>query len=219
MGVSAGGSVQKAWFQSDDTGKWFDVQYNPVNFQFSKPVNWQEHEDQGKEASLEFKKNSPATMACELTFDTTNDGSDVRTGWVNRLLEFTNPEVPATSGEQSSLDKKRPHKVWFTWGGFEMLGVFETVDVTYIMFSSSGTPLRAKVTVKMKEWTPESGYSGGGGGSYYESAPVQLVTVGPGETITAIAAKLGSSAQAIMDANGIDDPFDIPAGTELAVPR
>jgi LysM repeat protein len=48
---------------------------------------------------------------------------------------------------------------------------------------------------------------------------VQLVTVGPGETITAIAAKLGSSAQAIMDANGIDDPFDIPAGTELAVPR
>lgn len=207
MSAISGGSVDKAWFYNDDTGDWFEVQYNPVNFKFNKPVSWKEHDDQGKEGSLEFQKASPASMSMELTFDTTHDGSDVRTAWVNLLLYLTNPLVPAGSGEQSCLEKKRPPKVWFRWGKFKLLGVIESVDATYLMFSPEGTPLRAKVTVKMKEWNPED-YDNGGGGSYYESEPVSLVTVGPGETITAVALANDADWREICDKNNINDPMD-----------
>jgi hypothetical protein len=217
MGATTGGSVQKAWFQSDDTGAWFEVQYNPVNFKFDKPVSWKEHDDQGKEGSLEFQKASPASMSCELTFDTTHDGSDVRTSWVNKLLKLTNPEVSPSKGEAASLEKKRPHKVWFVWGQFALLGVIESVNATYIMFAQDGSPLRAKVTVKMKEWNPED-YEDGSGGSSYDTQAVKLVTVGSGDTVTSIAMANNAQWRDICDDNGIDDPVDgVQAGDQVAV--
>ncbi len=215
MAATSGGSVSKAWFQSADTGATFDVQYNPTNFKFDKPVSWKEHDDQGVVSSLEFQKVSPATMQCELTFDTTANGSDVRQTWVNKLLELTNPEITPGSGEAAELDKKRPHKVWFTWGSFELLGVIESVNVTYTMFASDGTPLRAKVNVKMKEWAAENSYASSGGEGYYGSEPVKLLTAQAGQTITST----GSDWRAVADANNLNDPInDFKAGEAYVLP-
>ena len=215
MTSAAGGNVEKAWFQSHDTWAWFDVQYNPVNVKFNKPVTWKEHDDQGQEGSLEFQKTSPATMEIELNFDTTGTGEDVRKAWVNRLLKLTNPEITPDDGEAANLKKGRPHVVWFTWRSFELLGVIEAVNVTYTMFSSGGDALRANVTVKMKEWVAGL-YNDGTGSDAYDSAPVQLVTVSAGETITAVAANSGSDWRAIAEANNIDDPLnDVSAGDQL----
>lgn len=217
---TAGGSVEKAWFYNEDTGAWFDVQYNPKEFKFDKPVQWQAHDEQGTESTLEFQKAQPATMQVELFFDTTHDSSDVRTAWVNKLLELTNPEVTPTSGEAAELGKKRPPRVSFVWGTFYLYGVIEAVNVTYMMFGNDGTPLRARVSVKMKEWTPENQYSGGGGGSGYDSAPVTLVQLQAGQTITAVALANNTTAQAIADANGIDDLIDgVQPGDVVAVTR
>lgn len=216
---SAGGSVEKAWFNNEDTGGWFEVQYNPKEFKFDKPVQWQQHDEQGTESTLEFQKSQPATMQVELFFDTTHDGSDVRTSWVNKLLELTNPEVEPTSGEAAELGKKRPPRVSFVWGEFALTGVVEAVNASYMMFGADGTPLRARVTVKLKEWTPQNQYSGGGGGSAYGSTPIKLVQLQAGQTITAVALANGTTTQAICDANGIDDPIDgVSPGDTLAIP-
>lgn len=216
---SGGGSVEKAWFFNEDTGTWFDVQYNPKEFKFDKPVQWQPHDEQGVESTLEFQKAQPASMAVDLYFDTTNDGGDVRSTWVNQLLELTNPNVTPCDGEAAELGKQRPPRVSFIWGEFELIGVIEAVNVTYLMFGSDGTPLRAKVSVKMKEWTPDNSYSGGGGGSGYGTSQVKLVQLQAGQTITAVALANGTTAQAICDANGIDNAVDgAKAGDTLVIP-
>ncbi len=217
MGAVTGGEVTKAVFSSEDWGYEFEVQYNPINFKYTRSATWKEHEEQGTEATLEFQKLSAATMSCDLIFDTTKDGSDVRSAWVNRFIEFTNPEVTPADGEAAELDKLRPHVVRFSWGGFDMTGVIESVTADYVMFSAEGSPLRAKVQIKMKEWIGEDRYSSWEGAAGYSSAPVKLVTLEPGQTVSAVAAQLGTTAQEIGELNDLDDLMDVPAGTVLAV--
>ena len=189
------------------------------DFKFDKKIDWKPHDSQGKEPALEYQKPSPATMSMELMFDTTVDKSDVRTAWVNKLLALTNPSVKPTTGEAGKHDKGRPPTVTFVWGQFQMLGVIESLNVSYLMFSSEGTPLRAKVQVKMKEWVINE-YKDGTGGQAYGSSPVQLITVNPGDTASSIAAEYGSSWRAVADANGWDNPLeDVKAGMKALIKR
>lgn len=210
-------AVSKAFFMGLDAGSSFEVQYNPKEFKFDKPVSWKEHDDQGQTSTLEFQKVSPATIQVDLVFDTTKDNSDVREEWVNKLLELTNPESTPSDGEAAELKKQRPTRVLFNWGSFIFVGVIESVNATYVMFASNGNPIRAKVTVKMKEWTPENTYSFGGGSSGYDTSSVQLVAVSGGQTVSSIAASFGTTAQAIGEDNNLDDLMDVEAGTELVI--
>lgn len=213
--MSASGG--KATFEDlESGGGQFAVQYNPKEFKVDKAVSWKEHDDQGQtNAGLEFQKGAPLVVTMEMYFDTTNEGnSDVREKWVNKLMYLTNASVEETS--EGSAKKKRPPKVRFTWGSFTMTCVLESVNATYIMFAASGTPIRARVSVKMKEWMPTD-VANGSGGSYIEGTKVKLVT-SSGGTASSIAASNNVSTRALMEANDIEDPFDIPAGTELRIP-
>ena len=222
--ASGGSGVSKAVFFAESSGggsKSFTVQYNPKDFKFDKKVSWKEHDDQGQEGSLEFQKATPATMSMELLFDTTHDKSDVRTVWVNRLLSLTNPVVSPVGGEAGNIEKSRPPKVTFAWGKFEMFGVIESLNVSYMMFSAEGTPLRAKVAIKMKEWSPENYADGEAGArSGYGSAPIKLVTVQAGETLTSLAAKHGVDPKKLAADNGCDNPLeDVKAGVKALIKR
>lgn len=210
-----GGSVTKAMF-SPENGPAFEVQYNPTSFDFKKAVEWNAHDDQGQESTLEFQKNSPATITMELYFDTTHSGmGDVRQKWVNGLLHMTNPSVTPLDGQASDITKKRPPRVTFIWGAFRMVGVISNVSATFLMFSSQGLPVRAKVQVEMQEWKPEE-YAAGSGGSSLTSKPVQLVTVGSGETLTAVALRMGTSTKELCERNNIDNPMGDHTGSTLA---
>jgi hypothetical protein len=212
--------VKKARFESED-GPSFETQYNPKDFKFDKKVSWKEHTDQGKEGSLEFQKNTPASMSMDLHFDTTHNQGDVRETWVNKLLALTNPSKEPKKGEAKSLKKKRPPKVTFSWGTFKMIGVIEQLIVTYLMFSSEGTPLRAKVQVKMKEWAPETYKDGtGASGDWYGSEPTKLVTVKSGQTVTAVAAENDADWREICDDNGWDNPLEqVKAGVTAMIKK
>ncbi len=154
----------------------------------------------------------------ELMFDTTNESGtvDVRSKYVNGLLVLTNPTIDAQDGQSAEIKKKRPPRVLFAWGSFKMTGAVENVDVTYMMFAENGEPVRAKVTVTMKEWLPEN-HSAGSGGSGMGTDKVKLVTVGPGETVSAVAIRMGVSTSQLCSDNNIDNPMDVPAGTPLVV--
>jgi hypothetical protein len=220
MSAVVGSNVSKAWFFNIDGGEYFEVQYNPTTFQFDQAATWNEQEEAGKKSPLEFQKIPPAQVGMELLFDTTHDGSDVRTSWVNKLLFLTNPIHEAQDGQAQQVQKKRPPRIWFQWGSNRIVGVIESVNTTYLMFSPDGKPLRAKCVVKIKEWPDdEKAYENGSGGSMYDSTPVQLVTMRAGETVTAVALRMGTSTAALCEQNGIDDPFNVPAGTRLAAPR
>lgn len=204
--------ISKALFIAEN-GVMFTAQFNPVNFKYDKPVSWKEHDEQGKESQLEFQKVQPATISMELLFDTTHDGGDVRSGWVNKLLMMTNPDV-----KDQNNDKERPPKVYFSWGSFFFEGVVESVNATYTMFSQQGNPLRAKVSLKMKEWVPESTYAMSGFGGGLDTSKVQLVTVQSGQTLAQIAAQAGVSMTALLSSNPqITNPLEISAGMVLSI--
>ncbi len=218
--ASLGISVKKASFINLDGGSGpFFVQYNPTQFQYKKGLSWKDHEVQGKEAkSLEYQTSKPASLSMELLFDTTNESGtvDVRSKYVNGLLVLTNPTIAAQDGQSAEIKKDRPPRVLFVWGSFKMTGAIENVDVTYLMFAENGEPVRAKVTVTMKEWLPEL-HAAGSGGAGFGTEKVKLVTVGPGETVSAIAIRMGVSTSQLCADNNIDNPMDVPAGTPLVV--
>ena len=219
MAGMSGGNVTKAVFINREGGGPCQVQYNPTAFQYDKAVTWQEHEAQGtdKPSPIEFQKNSPATLSMDLLFDTTNEGGDVREKWVNGILFLTNPMVKPSKGEAGKLDKKRPPRVTFMWSSFKFTGVIASANVTYLMFGSSGTPVRAKVSVQMNEWVPVEWYAPAGGGSSIGSGKVQLVTLRPGETVSALAIRMCTSTSRVCADNNIDDPMNVAAGTALVV--
>lgn len=233
MSVASGGSVDKAWFFNEETGAWFEVQYNPLSFNLERSAKWDEKPVPGNAPVLEYGGTALATVSMELMFDTTHDGSDVRNAWVNKLLHLLNPAYKPMDGQGSDAEKRRPARVWFQWGSQSMLCVVESVSTAFMMFGQDGSPVRAKVAVKLKEYPPEAvepsaadarreefnaRWSDGSGGSFYSSSPLKMVTVGPGETVSAIALRMGTTPQAICDANNIDDPLDVPPGTEVAIP-
>lgn len=213
--------ISKATFEDLEAGYGsFEVQYNPKEFKFNKKASWKEHEEQGSEGPpLEYQKNAPATLSMELFFDTTAemgdgfDPEDVRDAWVNGLLQLTNPEVAQASGP----DKKRPPKVKFIWGTFEMTAVVEKIDVTYLMFSANGTPVRARCAVTMKEWGTEE-FDHASWGLDYELQDAKLVVAGADTTAYDLASQAGISTQAFCDLNGIVDPLaDLIPGSEYVV--
>lgn len=217
--MSSGG---KATFVGID-GPGFTVQYNPREFSTNKTLSWSEAETSGGDpAKLQYQKGEPMTASMELIFDTTSSGGNVQSSYVKPLLELTKPTIKAKSGQAKDLGTKRPPAFMFTWGAFSMPCVIESVDVTYLMFSSSGDPVRAKCSVKLKEWTgDESSSSVAGAASAIAGAASSvssLVEVKGGQTLSQVAAAYNTTAQAIASVNKITDPMADLTGTKIAIP-
>ena len=140
MSVASGGSVDKAWFFNEEIGSWFEVQYNPLSFNLERSAKWDEKPVPGNAPVLEYGGTALASVSMELMFDTTHDGSDVRSSWVDKLLHLLNPTYKPSDGQGSDADKRRPARVWFQWGSQNMLCVIESVSTSFMMFSQDGTP-------------------------------------------------------------------------------
>ncbi|MES2639022.1 MAG: hypothetical protein V4850_06050 [Myxococcota bacterium] len=219
----AGGD--KAYFESlDDGGIKFTVQYNPKEFQVNKAMTWEESKTQGKAVNpISFQKGAPMTASFDLLFDTTGESSavNVQDAWVTGLLALTNATATPGNGEEAELQKKRPHALVFTWGAFTMKCVIESVNVTYLMFASSGEAVRARCSVKLKEWTPLSEvdnnekFGANSGGSAWGTG--SIVLVGSGQTLSQIAQASGSDMRTVAAANGITDPMADMTGLEIKV--
>ena len=204
----------KATLANLEKGGTFTFQYNPKEFKVDKAVSWKEHDDQGQNAGLEYQKGAPMVVSLDAYFDTTNESnSDVRQKWVNGLLNLTNPEVNPGEG----LEKKRPPKLQFSWGSFSMTCVIESVNTTYLMFGPDGTPIRARVSLKMKEWVADK-FAKGSGGAAIGNEKVKLVSSSSKATASQVAQNNGVSTQQLLKDNPqIEDPLEVPAGTEVVI--
>jgi len=189
----AGGNTKATFAGIEGSSAFFQVQYNPREFSVTKNVTWQEAETQGQSANpIQYQKGAPMTAQMELIFDTTADDppGNVQKVWVDQLLSLTNASEQAVGGEQAQLGKKRPPALVFTWGTFSMKCVIESVNVSYLMFATTGEAVRAKCTVRLKEWI----------------------------TVSQIAASYGADVRQVCEMNGIDDPLGDYTGMALAIP-
>lgn len=126
----------------------------------------------------------------------------------------------AVTGGVMNLASKLPTLV-FTWGPLVYEVVLTNADINYVRFTEAGEPIRAKVSIAMREQpsllailstNPTSGGLPGRGRH----------TVASGENLQSIAtATYGSPNRwrALAEANGIDDPSRVRPGQVVYLPN
>lgn len=123
-----------------------EAQYNPKEITIEQSSTWET-----KTTGPEFTSMSPRSLSMELLFDTYEQGVDVTKAYVEKL------RLLASVMDPDGVERyKRPPLVevrWYDDAYTPFRGVIESLSTKYTMFTSSGMPVRAVCTIKMKEAT------------------------------------------------------------------
>jgi hypothetical protein len=130
-----------------------EAQYNPKELVVDKRIPWtkanQSNKTNDEGIHLEFSGAEGRTMTVEMLFDGYEKNESVAPK-IKALEDLAS--VITASGEKE--DERRPHRCTVSWSdkGLPRFDcVIENINTKYTMFSSDGVPLRATVTVKLKE--------------------------------------------------------------------
>jgi nucleoid-associated protein YgaU len=200
--------LAKATITNTSTSERFQVMYNPDELRLEQGNNFAEVGIPGLDVPpVQYVRGKARTLAMDLFFDSYEADQDVRThtGPLVRLLD----KEPLT---------KAPPVLLFSMGQFNFQCVLVDASQRFTMFRRDGTPVRSTIAARFQEFVRveieiERGLFIG---------PPTLHNVVRSETASAIAATaLGDPARwrEVAEANGIDDPLNIPPGVTLKVPQ
>lgn len=120
----------------------FYVPFNPNEISISEACAsyYEKIEDETKKENQH--KGKKTNLSTTLFFNTLTslsekDCKDVRLE-IRRFYEFTNMD---------NKEEQKLKKIVFTWGSICLIGILESMEVKYTMFSSSGMPVRATVSI------------------------------------------------------------------------
>jgi nucleoid-associated protein YgaU len=189
--------------------------YNPKEFSYTKAAQWVRKPAAGAKtaASPEFKGSQPMSLTVEVFLDGYEVGQDVSSA-IETLNSCCRPL-------EDSIQSKTPSPPWviFGWGSVvHLTAVVKSVAVKCTMFAPDGTPLRATCTVTMEEVVADSFRQNPTSGGLRSVRSHLMVE---GDTLAAVAYReYGQPGwwRPLAEANGIDDPLRIPAGTRVLVP-
>lgn len=210
--------MQKAKI-SDDKGKSVAFQFNPETVSFTKAAEWSETPSKSSaDAPIrQFIGTKPLELSLKMVLDDTEGKADSVATRINQLLSWTNP------GDDS--DKPEPHQLKFEWGTLQ-IGLnklfnchCESVSVEYTLFKEDGTPLRAIATVKLKGLPTRSYGQNPTSGAIQ---PVKSHLLMRGDEIPVITQREYGATRRwreVADHNQIDNPFRLPLGRELVLPK
>ncbi|MGH3263858.1 MAG: LysM peptidoglycan-binding domain-containing protein [Trebonia sp.] len=218
-------AVEKAILKVLYTGKAkqkIPCMFNPETLSFKTENKWK---DDGDAASghgivtLEFKGQANGTVSLPLFFDTTDTGKYVTT-YTDKILAAMEIEGDA-SGASATTQNAEPPCVQFKWGQLKTPPcVITTADLELLYFSSQGVPLRAKLTIGLKQYTDPKAYPKQNPTSG-TLQPHRVHRVQPGETLDRISARYyrdSTKWRMLAVANGIEDPLAIRPGSLITVP-
>ncbi len=203
----AGASLAQATVINTVTGDTFQVMYNPEQLSLDQGNNFAEVAIPGLNAPpLQYLRGRGRTLSMDLFFDTYESGFDVR--------EFTDGLTGLLQTQPSTM---APPVLLFVMGSFVFQCVLADAAQRFTMFAYDGTPVRSTVSARFHEYvdvivTTERGFFFG---------PPTIHNVIAGETVSAIAARVLKDPERwreIADANHVEDPFNLPAGTALVIP-
>ncbi len=206
------------------------VQYNPTEITLEKSAQIAEIRIPGLDSPLlQFVRGQNEKLTLELFFDTTEDGMGTNatsvTTWTDRIYELVKIEPDRHAPPICSFiwnDKFPGNDISSNLGNQkrnEFQCIVESVKQTFTLFSPEGVPLRAKLNVTLREYKT------------LDEQLHQLNLTSPdrthshvlqqGESLSAVAARYHSRPgewRRIAEANGIEDPRRLVAGTFLDVP-
>ena len=227
-------SPLKATFQKVDAngnlGAPLRVNFNPTEYTLNKAAQIAEVAIPGLDSPiLQFVRGQTETLSLDLFFDTTESGMDDNATSVTTLTDRFYQLV--------KIDGKThaPPICFFSWGdqfpgqrNYESTGsqqrhgfkcVVDSVRQRFTLFSPQGVPLRATLTVSLKEYKTLAEQIA----ELNKQSPdhTRVHVVQSGETLSRIAAaSYNDPAQwrAVADENRLDDPLNLPPGTILSLP-
>ena len=213
-----------------DNIEFIEVQFNPTELSFNKGVQIAEIAIPGLDSPLlQFVRGQDETIAMDLFFDTTENGMGVGATSVTTLTDqiyslvkidpnrhappictfLWNSSFPGCDVSDSLGNQKRS----------EFQCLVESVRHKYTLFSPEGVPLRATVSVTLREYkTVDDQFA-----QLNLNSPdrTQVHILQQGETLSSVAGKHYDQPgewRQIAQANGIEDPRRLDPGTFLTVP-
>lgn len=199
--------------------------FNPKELSVEKSNQFAEVAIPGLSSPVfQFVRGNARSVTMDLFFDTYEEGTDVRiftdriTGWDAGSM-FSN--LPGFAKGLMDIDSEihAPPICLFIWGAFVFQCIIERVSKRFTMFLPEGIPVRATLSVTLKEYREvdiqvrELGL--------HSPDVTKRWTVKQGDSLWSIAVKeFGDTAdwRLIAEANGIDNPRTIMPGSELVIP-
>jgi hypothetical protein len=185
--------------------------FNPTEYQVQKANTFAEINIPGLESPpIQFVRGSNEKLTADLVVDTSDTLEDVRDRYVNKLRGLMN----------INIELHAPPIVRLVWNGQVFVGVIESLNITYTLFTPAGMPIRAKLALALKEYRPAA--------VQVKERPTaspdfdKTWTVRRGDTLTGIAGALYRDCTRWRDiarANAITDPRSLAPGRVLAIPR
>ena len=139
----------------------FKVQFNPNSYSISKSLQWAEKYSTPKRNAprLVFRTGNGRTLSMELFFDVTEpiDRNGFREP-VDDVRVLTSRIVALTRIIDKGNEVFEPPVVRLHWGGappelsdFPFIGVVQSLDQSFTLFSDIGRPLRATLKLSFRE--------------------------------------------------------------------
>jgi len=127
-------------------------QFNPESISMSKNNRYSCRLDIGDSTpEVDFSGGESGSMSLELVFDSTSTGDDVREKY-SSLIKIA---LIKPSGNKDG--KGEPTQVVVQWGSFmSYVAVVQSLSQNFTFFAEDGTPLRANVSVSLKEIVDDS---------------------------------------------------------------
>lgn len=229
MSIPSKGSLLVELSESDF--ELYDVQYNPTELTFDKQAQIAEIAIPGLDAPIQqFIRGNAEKLTLELFCDTTDDGTGVGARSVTeetdkfyqlvKILPERHAPPVVTFMWHHRFPGDRLGEAWGNQRRNSFTGLAESVRQRFTMFSTEGIPLRATVTLVLREYRP------------IEEQLAELNLASPdrthshvlvqGETLSAVAARhyeRPGEWRRIADDNDIEDPRRLQPGQILSVPR
>ncbi|MFO1322801.1 MAG: LysM peptidoglycan-binding domain-containing protein [Burkholderiales bacterium] len=208
----------------------YDVQYNPTELAFDKQAQFAEIAIPGLDAPLQqFVRGNAEKLTLELFCDTTDQGIGIgarsvttETDKLYQLVKIV-PALHAPPVVTFYWNDQFPGNnlgaAWASQRRNSFTGVAESVRQRFTMFSPEGVPLRATVTVVLREFRPIEQQLR----ELKLSSPdrTHAHRLGAGETLSAVAGRYYDRAaqwRPIADENEIEDPRRLAFGRLLTIP-
>ncbi|PWU14362.1 MAG: peptidoglycan-binding protein [Verrucomicrobia bacterium] len=224
----------KATFQTVDEngnlGEPLPVNFNPTEYTLNKGAQIAEITIPGLDSPLlQFVRGQTESLSLDLFFDTTESGMDDTAISVTSLTDKFYKLVKMNGTSHA------PPICFFAWGedfpgrrnygsagsqqrhGFKC--VVESVRQRFTLFSPQGVPLRATLTISLREYKTLKEQIDELNLSSPDRTHSHVVQVG--ETINQISANIYNDStqwRAIAIANSLTDPLDLHPGTVLVIP-
>jgi len=203
----------QAIFNPNDPTSVLVVAFNPNEFSVEKTSQFSSASIPGLDSPiLQFSRGDAQSLSLELlldTYATQTTERDVRKAYIAKLQALVLVD--------GHLHAPPPCKI--VWGSFEFVGVVESLGKRYIMFLDDGTPVRARVTLRLKEYLPVSVQLRSQPRSSPDRRRVHIVA--DGEQLWQIAYGAYGDPRywkLLAEANDLDNPRRLEAGREIVIP-